>query len=87
MSSTDTRSTIERIRRVVAEDRGYVLLAGEDILPLLDIVEAFAAREPMSGDTMRCIYCDTPVPMTYSPHVDTCPWLAARRLCGMEDDE
>ncbi|HQW88773.1 MAG TPA: hypothetical protein PK478_02925, partial [Nitrospira sp.] len=59
--------------------------AGEDILPLLDIVEAFAAEEPMSGDTMRCIYCDADIPMTYSPHADGCPWLAARRLCGMEE--
>ncbi len=48
MSSTDTRSVIERIRRLIAEDRGYVLLAGEDIIPLLDIVEAFAAEELMS---------------------------------------
>ena len=77
---------IERIRRLIAEDRGYVLLAGEDILPLLDIVEAFAAEEPMSG-AMRCIYCDADIPMTYSPHADNCPWLTARRLCGMGGDE
>lgn len=52
-----------------------------DVAALLDVVERFAASDPTSVG-LRCSYCGW-----RSDHANDCPWLTARRLCGITDED
>lgn len=65
-------------------DAVLIVNAVNNLDTLLSIVERFAAVEPLNGG-FRCLYCGWSD--EHEPDPDGCPWLAARRACGMEDAE
>ena len=48
---------------------------------LAKIVMAFASHAPLVG--LHCIYCGAMRVADPEPHADSCPWLAARKECGL----
>jgi len=81
-------------------DAVLIVNAVNNLGTLLSIVERFAASDPLRVGTgpylTYCSYCgargnrvgdEQGLLGVEHPHADDCPWLAARRACGMEDAE
>ena len=73
-----------------------VFAAAAALPALLDVVERLSwLRDPYDDEYEYCPYCHEDIvynpcgatkPEPASVHDPGCPWLAARRLCGMEQD-
>jgi len=80
-----------RRQMVFRQERGdtLALVPLEDLDTLLSIVEGVATAD-LNNAHLYCPSCDGDVRHPRDDgydHAPDCPWLAARRACGMEDAE
>ena len=98
MSESVVARLRDRLNRYTPREWSAPFTPVEDAaLPaLLDVVERLSwLRDPYDDEYEYCPYCHEDIvynpcgatkPEPASVHDPGCPWLAARRLCGMEQD-
>ena len=98
MSESVVARLRDRLNRYTPREWSAPFTPVEDaaLAALLDIVERLSwLRDPYDDEYEYCPYCHEDIvynpcgatkPEPASVHDPGCPWLAARRLCGMEQD-
>ena len=98
MSESVVARLRDRLNRYTPREWSAPFTPVEDaaLAALLDVVERLSwLRDPYDDEYEYCPYCHEDIvynpcgatkPEPASVHDPGCPWLAARRLCGMEQD-
>ena len=80
-----------RTERLKVPGVSLFVIAARNLDDLLDVVERFTATDPLvtwirdgAKPELVCRYCELDNDTDFVVHAPDCPWLAARRACGME---
>ena len=87
-----TDNVVARLRteRLKVPGVSLFVIAARNLDDLLDVVEAFAASDPMDWGMKQnrcpvCRFCGAAI-QSLDDHLPRCKWVAARRLCGLGGD-